>query len=409
MIAPRVLYIASVFPALTVTFIYREVDALRRQDFEILTVSMNRPRESEISEEATPFLDTTLYLDRIGLGRKLGAFGSTMITHPLRMIGCLWLIATARPVKGPRDYARLIYHWIEACFLNQALRASLPTHIHAHFVNGPTSLAMFLAKLSNRPFSFTMHASMIWRDPIALANKLKACSFCVSISEYNRNYVVTEYDETLKGKIHIVRCGVDIKKISPDSKKEKADKLEILAVGQLNARKGFECLLEACSILKQRGTNFHCSIVGDGEERQRLLELQAELELQTCVELVGAKTQEQLPNYLHLADVFALPCTISRDGWRDGIPVALMEAMAWEIPVITTNILGLPELVRHEDTGLLIQPEHPEGLADAIERLHDEPAFAKSLARSGRTWVEEEFNVDVSAQRLAKLFRNPCA
>lgn len=307
-------------------------------------------------------------------------------------------------MKGVRDYLRVIYHWIEASHLARTSIHDPPSHIHAHFINGPTSLAMFLGFICDIPFSFTMHASMIWRDPIALANKLQHCAFCVSISEYNRDYIVSQYGKSIFDKIHVVRCGIEPESIASFTHKQREQGLEILAVGQLNARKGFHYLLEACARLKQLGVEFHCTIVGDGEEREILTETHQRLDLRDSVTLVGSKTQEQIKDYFAAADIFALPCVISKDGWRDGIPVALMEAMAWQIPVVTTNILGLPELVISKRTGMLVEPEDPEMLANTIERLLLDPALRQQLGEAGKEWVEKQFNVDRSAESLATLF-----
>lgn len=397
-------YISSNFPALTVTFIYREVEALRRLGVSIQTVSMNRPRKSEISAEATEHLEGTLYLDRIPLHAKLLAFARLAITRPLRMARCLGVLVSARPVRGLRDYIRLIYHWIEAGYLALQLEELGLEHVHAHLVNGPTSIALYLGILSNVPFSFTMHASMIWLDPIALSNKLRRCRFCVSISEYNRQYVMETYGPQYGEKIHVVRCGIEPGSIPVNDSRPDGELLRILSIGQLNARKGFAFLLRACALLKKRGLKYRCTIVGEGEERESLEALHARLELGDHVVLAGRKTQEELKSYLAEAHVFVLPCVVSEDGWRDGIPVALMEAMAARIPVVTTSILGLPELVRHNDTGLLVAPEDPDGLAEAIERLSNDASLRARLTESGADWVTREFNVQVSARRLAGFF-----
>ncbi len=400
----RILYIAPTFPSLTVTFIYREIESLKRWGFEIETVSMNRPSADALSVEARPFLELTLYLDEVSIVRKLYAFASAGLRHPIRMGRCAKEILRAQPTKNARDYGRLAYHWLEASYLHKHFNSGTIDHIHAHFVNGPSSIAMFLSLISGVRFSFTMHASMIWLDPIALRNKLHLSVFGISISEFNKEYVLSEYGESFRSKIHIVRCGIEPQKI-PDSRRQpRSLRREILGVGQLNARKGFHILIEACWILAQRGQDFHCTIVGDGEERQRLDEMRIRLNLEDRISLVGAKRQEELFDYMQSADIFALPCVISAGGWRDGIPVALMEAMAWRIPVITSDILGLPELVGHEETGLLCEPSDAEDIANSIERLITDSNLCSRLADSGARWVLAEFNVEESALRLAKLF-----
>ena len=192
---------------------------------------MNRPRQETTSAEARSFLDTTLYLDQIGLAQKTVSFLWAWLSRPRRMLRCLSIVIAASPMKGVRDYLRVIYHWIEASHLARTSIHDPPSHIHAHFINGPTSLAMFLGFICDIPFSFTMHASMIWRDPIALANKLQHCAFCVSISEYNRDYIVSQYGKSIFDKIHVVRCGIEPESIASFTHKQREQGLEILAVG----------------------------------------------------------------------------------------------------------------------------------------------------------------------------------
>ena len=205
----KVLYVTSRLPALTVTFIYKEIHRLQSMGREVSFVSMNTPSDGEISADARAFVKDTDYLDSVGLGAKFAAFVGQCARHPLRMLTAFGIVISARPMQGPRDYARLGYHLVEAAYLARKYKDRGFEHIHCHFINGPSSIGMFLGLLLDVPFSFTMHASMIWLDPIAFSNKLKRCKFCASISEYNKRYVVTTYGESLKEKIHIVHCGID--------------------------------------------------------------------------------------------------------------------------------------------------------------------------------------------------------
>lgn len=402
----KLLYVTSSLPALTLTFIYREIFGLRKQGFEIETVSMNRPDRDSVSEEAQGLLGTTLYLDQVSLPSKIVSAIGTLFRRPRALIRCLGIWFGARPMKnGARDYARLGYHLIEACHLYGIYRDRGIDHLHAHFVNGPSSIAMFLSILLDRPFSFTMHASLIWLDPVALYNKLDTCKFCASISEYNRDYVVSEYGAEFASRIEIVRCGIDMDKLvsiehgsSPDAP------FTIVGVGQLTKRKGFHVLIEACGLLSERGREFRCLIVGEGTQRPDLESLIAKYRLDGIVSLEGAQPQERIPSYLGQADLFALPCVIADDGWRDGIPVALMEAMAHEIPVVSTNILGLPELIDDGENGVLVESGDAGALADSIESLMDSAKLRNDMGVNANAKVGSDFNVEVSVKKLATLF-----
>jgi glycosyltransferase involved in cell wall biosynthesis len=307
-------------------------------------------------------------------------------------------------MQGVRDYFRLAYHLLEAAYLAQGMRPKPPEHIHSHFINGPTSIAMFLGQLLDVPYSFTMHASMIWRDPIAFRHKLKTAAFCVSISEYNRQYVLQTYGQVYADKIHIVHCGIDPGPIPEAMQATRAGKkFNLLAVGQLNRRKGFHILIPALALVRDAGFEFSCTIIGDGAERPLLENLIAEHNLGDAVTMAGALLHEQVQARLRTADAFVLPCVISEDGWRDGIPVALMEAMNNCLPVISTNILGLPELIEDEVSGLLVAANDAEQLAGAIKRLIGDATLCRRLGAGGRQKVLKDFNNDKSAAELQGL------
>lgn len=311
----KVLYIAPTLPILTCTFIYHEIFDLRDLGFEIDTVSMNKPSKEKVSDEALSILESTTYLDKVPFRTKALAFGQILFTKPRSLFRYISIFISARPMKSLRDYLRLGYHLIKACYLSLIYRNNKPDHIHSHFVTGATSIGMFLSELNSVPFSFTMHASAIWVDPIALETKLNRCKFCVSISEYNKNYVLETYGEQWRSKFNIVHCGIQLPAIPTDihSPKLTRNVVCVLAVGQLMKRKGYHVLIEAAKIAKERNSDIHWTIVGDGEERPVLEETIQELEVQDTVSLEGAQPHENIPTYLHAADIFTLPCVIGTD------------------------------------------------------------------------------------------------
>ena len=400
----KVLYVTSRLPALTVTFIYKEILRLQGMGRQVSFVSMNTPDEDEISADARELAADTDYLDSVGLGKKLMGCLAQSIRHPLRMLRAIGIVITARPMKGVRDYMRLIYHLVEAGYLAREYRNRGFEHIHCHLVNGPTSIGMFLGLMLNVPFSFTMHASMIWLDPIAFSNKLKRCKFCASISEYNKRYVVSTYGEDLKSKIHIVHCGIDPELQPLPAVNRPTNELRLLGLGQLNPRKGFHILVDAIALLKDRLPELRCTIVGGGEQHDELEQAIQRHKLQEQVQLAGAVPHEQVRAYLESCDVFVLPCIVSEDGWRDGIPVALMEAMFHQRPVISTDILGLPELIDNGTSGLLVPSRDTNALAAAIVTMAEDAEARRRLGVQGRLKVLSEFNNKTSVEALSELF-----
>ena len=177
----------------------------------------------------------------------------------------------------------------------------------------------------------------------------------------------------------------------------------MLAVGRLIEKKGFADLVRACSLLHGDGFSFRCRIVGKGELEAELRALIAELGLEEQVELAGPIPREQLLDVYPRASVVVAPCVIGADGNRDGLPTVLVEAMALGVPVVATDVTGIPELVENGRTGLLVPQHHPEALAAAIRRVLAEPAWAESLVRAGRARVEREFDLEANVARLRAL------
>jgi colanic acid/amylovoran biosynthesis glycosyltransferase len=400
----RILYISPTLPILTCTFIYREIFDLRDLGLKIDTVSMNTPARREVSGEALELLETTLYLDKISELRKFTSLFKCLILKPVATSRCIWLFLSSSPMKSFRDYLRLGYHLIEACYLAYALKDNKPDHIHSHFITGPTSLGMFLSELIAVPFSFTMHASLIWIDPLALRTKLRKCKFCVSISQFNKNYVVSEYGQEWASKIHVVHCGIRLPAAAARQTYPDDGAVSILAVGQLMKRKGFHVLVAAAKLLKERSLNVSWTIVGEGEQRAELERLIAECDVSDVVTLAGAQPHEAIPRFLSEADIFTLPCVIGDDSTRDGIPVAMMEAMAWSLPVVSTDIVGLPELIESGSDGVLVKSGDATALAAAIEELAKSPEQRQRIGEAAARKVDREFNATRSAAQLATLF-----
>ena len=207
-------------------------------------------------------------------------------------------------------------------------------------------------------------------------------------------------------KIGVVHCGIDINEFTP-GKKIRNKILKILSVGRLHEQKGFEYLIRACELLKREwGLDFVCDIIGDGKERPELEEIIREIDLQKEVHLSGAVDQHGVRKAMEKADVLVLPCVAAASGAMDGIPVVLMEAMSMGLPVISTMISGIPELVRN-GAGLLVEPGNVKELASAIEKFagldHDK---REEAGRRGRSIIEKEFNLKREVGKLTELFSN---
>jgi glycosyltransferase involved in cell wall biosynthesis len=256
-----------------------------------------------------------------------------------------------------------------------------------------------------------MHSNEIYFDRLLLKDKLHAASFVVTISQFNRRLMEDLWPESgIADKVHVIHCGLDpeLFRAAPDGERAEArdhNRLEIVGVGQLAPRKGFHVLIEACHLLSQRNVPYCCHILGEGPERERLEELCRRYDLYEQVQMPGLIYQQDLRRALAHSDVFCLPCVKDKSGDLDGIPVALMEAMAMELATVSTSVSGIPELILNEQNGLLAQPDDAEALADILQRLADDPGLCARLAEAGRETVVQEFNIHRSAEQMAALFQ----
>jgi glycosyltransferase involved in cell wall biosynthesis len=321
---------------------------------------------------------------------------------------------------------------------DRLLESSDVCHIHAHFAHGATTVAWLAGIICGLPFSFTAHATDIYRESVnpagLLRRKLAAARFVVTCTGANRAYLLERAGGTPVYRIYhgLNADFVDLLAKAPARPdRTRGDCLRILSVGRLVPKKGFDVLVDACGILEQRGVAFEAIIVGEtgdpedsaassphsvdaalpgspaarrryaDEIRQRI----AQLQLEQRVRLVGSMSQAALFAEYQAATLFCLPCRIVEDGDRDGIPNVLAEAMACGIPVVTTPVSGIPELVEHCSNGLLVPAEDPEAIAAAVCQVRTEPGLANRLGRAAQTTIRERFDADESAQQLVALFR----
>jgi colanic acid/amylovoran biosynthesis glycosyltransferase len=306
--------------------------------------------------------------------------------------------------KG-RDRIRTLMHFGEGVVMADRMQADGITHIHAHFASQSASVARVIHLLTGIPYSFTGHAHDVWHDRLLLPEKLREARFAVTCSDMGRRALVAEAREDVSDKVHVVYHGLDVDRFPYCANGAARERNLILSVGRLTAQKGFPDLVRACAIMKGRGFDFRCIIIGQGEDRtvlERLIEAEG---LSQEVKLEGAVPQERIKGYYQKAYVFALPCVDTPDGNRDGIPNVLMEAMAMGLPVVTTGNSGQPELIRNGIDGVLVSTHAPESLADAVMKLCTDDLFRESIRSSARKRMEEVFDCRKTIGPLLTLFQ----
>lgn len=394
----RIAYIVTRFPKLSETFVYREVLELRKQGAEVECFSIHRPLPEPLPPEAKALSQETTYLWPPHLLRFLLAILKLVALYPGKFFETLTFFLR----RAPQNFSgkqRFVLHFLEGAYLAHLCRQRNVEYIHAHFANGPSSVALAAHMLSGIPFGFTCHAQDIYSDPLMLDIKINHAQLPLTISQYNREYIFENYFLQNRAKLRLHRVAIDLAHFRPRPRVvASGDSPLLVAIGRLVPKKGFIHLIHACERLAQRGIAFRCQIIGEGPERAALQDAILAAKLEDKVSLLGA--QPDVKKYLHEADIFVMPCVLDESGDRDGIPTTLMEAMAMQVPVISTNVSGIPELVRHEQTGLLTPPEDAEALTHAICRLIVDEKLRQELAASGRRHIELHHDLATNAGLL---------
>jgi colanic acid/amylovoran biosynthesis glycosyltransferase len=397
----KVAYVVDHYPAVSHTFILREVEALRRRGVEVETISLHDSFDHVLSPA-----------DR-------EAYAKTYAVQPARPLA-LAVTHLAAVLRSPRRYVatltlavrlgRLnlrgplwgVFYFGEAVMVWWHCRRRGVRHLHGHFAQPGPDVAMLATHLGGRgwTWSFTAHGSDIFQTSRALlAEKVRRADAVVAVSDFGRAQMLALVEEEHWPRVHVVHCGLRAGDFTPEPRHASSDgRLEVLTVARLASEKGQAVLLDALAELRRRGVGARCTFVGDGPKRETLQARAAELGLDSSAVFPGRVGQDGLKALYARSHIFCLP------SFAEGIPVVLMEALAMEIPVVASGIMGIPELVEHEAHGLLVPPGRADLLADALARLAGDPALRRRLGENGRRRVEADFDVDVSAQRLVQVF-----
>lgn len=397
-------YLLKGYPRLSETFILNEIYLLEQQGLQIQIYALRNPQELHNHPIVDRVKAPVQYISDYPLHEWksfLAANLRLLISKPVTFLRAAYF-AIKRSVQQ-RDSATF-KRFVQAVFMVQEHLEKKPlTHLHAHFANDPTTIAFFVNWLIGLPFSFTAHAKDIYtEDSEFLAQKIASAQFVITCTGYNQQYL-----KALSGQktlVHEIYHGINLQTFAPVTRTRQGHAALILSVGRLVPKKGFLILLEALHQLHERGLKFQCHIIGAGPQEIIIQERITELGLTGQVRLMGKMPQTELRRAYATADIMALACQVTADGDRDGIPNVLVEAMASGIPVVSTRISGIPELIENGVNGLLVPEKEPQALAEALEQLILKPEMAESLALAGSRVVEQKFDVNVNAQRVARLF-----
>jgi len=403
MTTPPIGYVVKMFPRLSETFIRNEILELERQGLELRIFSLKRPAGTEALPVAAEVRAPIINLPERVFREPFRVCRSQLAVfwrHPRGYLRTLLHVLRGREF---RSLGRGLRRFCQTCCLVHEMGAV--RHLHAHFANDPTRLASWAGMICGVPFSVTTHAKDLYQDARidspGLRFKLAKARFVVTNSEFSAVGLRASFNGGTPPKILTIHNSVDLSDFQ--LRQEEPKEPTILSVGRLVEKKGFPDLIQACHRLKNCGIPFTCEIIGSGPLRDELQDLIAKLGLQEHVRLRGQMAQAELVKHYSRAMVFALPCVVAKNGDRDILPNVLKEAMAIGVPVVTTRLGGIEELVTHEENGLLVTPGDKDSLADALRKLLADGGLRLKLAIQARKIIEERFELGANFAGLRDL------
>ncbi|MGC2352348.1 MAG: glycosyltransferase family 4 protein [Candidatus Udaeobacter sp.] len=386
-------YLFERFPSFGQTFCYREVAELAQQGITPPIFSIRNPKDEPPQDWDNRIVKRVHYLpgEKELLDNVCTASRRQKLTPE---------IVSALDEWGRRtDFLRLY----QAVYVGLRLQEMGIGHVHAHFTGLAARTAFWIHKFFPITFSFTAHANDIFAPrnfEIGLDKLVDTARVIVTVSDYAKKFLRERFPERTDRTRRIYN-GLNLAEF------ERADFSStpplILAVGRLIAKKGFADLIRACGLILERGKSFQCEIIGEGPLENELRGQIERLDLQNFVALSGAKPQREVRQRLAAANVFVLPSVVDPEGGMDNLPTVIMEAMATGLPVVSTNIGGIPEMVVENETGFLLEPGDAVGLANAIEKGIDDRVLAQRLGHAGYQRAHEFFSIEKNVRELYAL------
>ena len=402
LVHPKIAYIMSRFPHLPETFILREMNSMVESGWPISLYPLILQDQEVVHPEASSWVTRAKHLPFLSW-EVLAANGHYLKQNPVRYLST-WGRTLKETLQSPNFFLRALALLPKAAYAAQLMQQEGINHIHAHYATHPALVAWIIHQLTDIPYSMTVHAHDIFVRTAMLNTKIQTATFVAAISEFNREYLADLLGTWVRDKIHIVHCGILPDNYLPSTNfLESGKPIEIINIGSLQPYKGQQYLIDACAHLRDWGIPFQCRIIGEGEERRNLEQLIVNHHLEAQVQLLGAKTQEEVAALLPTAHCYIQPSIITPSGKMEGIPVSIMEALACELPVIATQLSGIPELVRPNESGHLVPPGDALALASTIAQVHQNYEAAKQMAVNGRRLVLQEFELKNNAHRLSEL------
>ncbi len=398
-------YVLRRFPKISETFVLNEILAIEAQGIPVVIFALMPTRDPRFHEGLSKLKANIYYLPNISEWRML-------LRHNVRAArrngkryfrAFLYALGTLRP--------SLVWRFLQSGYIADKAQQLHVNHLHAHFATRATSAALLTSRITNVPYSFTAHAVDIYKTSVkreALENKIAAAKFVITVSDCNKAYLQQLANGEAQRIVRIYN-GIDMDRFKPGGTPRRLQTSEsarftILTVARLVEKKGLIDLVKACAHMAQRNVPYQCVIIGKGRLRSKLNETIKETGLHDRVRILRPHTQAEIAERYRSANLFVLPCTVATDGNRDGLPVSIVEALASGLPVVSTAVTGIPEVVKHGHNGLIVPERDPAALADAIESLISDDDLYRNLCAHARDSVLSQFNLHATAAELKQLF-----
>nr|WP_242040266.1 glycosyltransferase [Anabaena subtropica] len=402
-----VAYVLKRYPRYSETFVVNEILAHEAAGLDIKIFALRPPSDTHFQNIISQVRAPVTYIRKPIQGRVSDSLNSLAPTaasyfwaelqEASQVIPDFWSkLAFAQGEKASTVY--------QAAWLAREVKLKGITHLHAHFGTVATSVARLASHFTGIPYTFTAHAKDIFHESVEFADmqcKLQDAASVVTVSDYNVEYLHKTYN-LAANQVQRIYNGLDLRQLQYSSPAERPPL--IISVGRLIEKKGLSVLIDACAILKQKNYEFQCQIVGTGSLEFTLRRQIIDLGLQSCVEIIGPRPQNDVFQLVQQAAVFAAPYVIGKDGNRDGLPTVLLEAMALGTPCVSTDVTGIPELVRDGETGLIVGQYDAEQLANALGQLLTDSALRVRLSTQARELIESEFDIHRNTAVLKELF-----
>jgi colanic acid/amylovoran biosynthesis glycosyltransferase len=399
----RIAYLVGTYPGVSQSFIQREVLGLREAGIDVRTFTVHRLPPAELLTESDRREDAQTYaIQPPRPVHVLRAHLRALTQAPSRYLATL-VRALRLPPRGARAALLHFFYFAEGILLWDRCRRLGIRHVHVHFANAASAIALLGARFApeGMTWSFTMHGPTEFDDvtAYALADKVREAAWVACIGDFARSQLMKLVEPTCWDRIEIVHCGLDTDRFRPVERRPSPGPARVLSIGRLVPDKGQALLVDAVAALVRRGLDVELRVAGDGPDREALARRVRETGLDDRVTLLGAVSQDEVPRLYAWADVFCLP------SFAEGKPVVIMEALAMGLPVVSTRVMGIPELVEDGVSGRLVAPGRSDELADALGELLVEPALRARMGSAGREHIVRGYDVRAIVPPLAARFR----